>query len=55
MVHELMLVLLYSMYRRTMHLVRVIKCKGEGEEHDKCPEGTTHICMRDNVSSVFAC
>ena len=35
-----------------MHLVRVIKCKAEGAEHNECSEGTMHICMRDNVSSI---
>ena len=44
---------LYIYYnRRTMHLVRVMECKGPEVKHHKCPEGTTHICMRNNVSSV---
>ena len=34
-----------------MHLVRVIECRGKDVGHHKCPEGTMHICMRDNVSS----
>jgi len=35
--------------RRTMHVVRVIKCGGRRVEHTCC-EGTMHICMRNNVS-----
>ena len=31
-----------------MHVVRVLKC-GRRVGHTCC-EGTTHICMRDNVS-----
>ena len=34
-----------------MHLVRVIKCGGRKVNHTCC-EGTTHICMRDNVSTI---
>ena len=32
-----------------MHLVRVMECKNENHN---CPPGATHICMRDNVSSI---
>ena len=32
-----------------MHLIRVMECKNE--KHD-CLPGATHICMRDNVSSI---
>ena len=35
-----------------MHFVRVIKCGGRKVSHTCC-EGTTHICMRDSVSTLF--
>ena len=33
-----------------MHVVRVIKCGGRAGH--TCCEGTTHICMRNNVSRL---
>lgn len=34
-----------------MHFARVIKCEGN---HEDCPEGTTHICIRDTVHNHVA-